>query len=139
MRISDWSSDVCSSDLAQVDGLYREQCVLDIGKLIIGPERLQGCEDFQKILAAYRFDNEAVAIAMDHHAVTRKFEIGRDAQSLTLVVPEQLGFSWRDGNCFFPGNIDILCICMNICIVMGKCQDCRSEERCVVKECCSRC
>src|SRR3546814_9249082 len=64
---------------SQVDGLYREQCVLDIGKLIIGPERLQGCEDFQKILAAYRFDNEAVAIAMDHHAVTRKFEIGRDA------------------------------------------------------------
>src|SRR3546814_11306069 len=104
MRISDWSSDVCSSDLAQVDGLYREQCVLDIGKLIIGPERLQGCEDFQKILAAYRFDNEAVAIAMDHHAVTRKFEIGRDAQSLTLVVPEQFGFSWRDGNCFFPGH-----------------------------------
>src|SRR3546814_372502 len=96
MRISDWSSDVCSSDL----------------------------EDFQKILAAYRFDNEAVAIAMDHHAVTRKFEIGRDAQSLTLVVPEQFGFSWRDGNCFFPGHIDLLCICMNICIVLGKCQDC---------------
>src|SRR3546814_10639857 len=124
MRISDWSSDVCSSDLAQVDGLYREQCVLDIGKLIIGPERLEVCEDFQKILAAYRFDNEAVAIAMDHHAVTRKFEIGRDAQSLTLVVPEQFGFSWRDGNCFFPGHIDLLCICMNICIVLGKCQDC---------------
>src|SRR3546814_1679538 len=70
---------------------------------------------------------------MDHHAVTRKFEIGRDAQSLTLVVPEQFGFSWRDGNCFFPGHIDLLCICMNICIVLGKCQDCspcrvRSEE-----------
>src|SRR3546814_2611068 len=64
---------------------------------------------------------------MDHHAVTRKFEIGRDAQSLTLVVPEQFGFSWRDGNCFFPGHIDLLCICMNICIVLGKCQD-RSEE-----------
>src|SRR3546814_11404041 len=61
---------------------------------------------------------------MDHHAVTRKFEIGRDAQSLTLVVPEQFGFSWRDGNCFFPGHIDLLCICMNICIVLGKCQDC---------------
>src|SRR3546814_11699808 len=59
-----------------------------------------------------------------HHAVTRKFEIGRDAQSLTLVVPEQFGFSWRDGNCFFPGHIDLLCICMNICIVLGKCQDC---------------
>src|SRR3546814_5843999 len=86
---------------------------------MIGPGRLQGCEDFQKILAADRFDNEAVAIAMDHHAVTRKFEIGRDAQSLTLVVPEQFGFSWRDGNCFFPGHIDLLCICMNIC---------RSEE-----------
>src|SRR3546814_15931300 len=68
--------------------------------------------------------NEAVAIAMDHHAVTRKFEIGWDAQSLTLVVPEQFGFSWRDGNCFFPGHIDLLCICMNICIVLGKCQDC---------------
>src|SRR3546814_1165914 len=43
------------------------------------------------------------------------------------------GFSWRDGNCFFPGHIDLLCICMNICIVLGKCQDCspcrvRSEE-----------
>src|SRR3546814_13857895 len=100
MRISDWSSDVCSSDL----------------------------EDFQKILAAYRFDNEAVAIAMDHHAVTRKFEIGRDAQSLTLVVPEQFGFSWRDGNCFFPGHIDLLCICMNIFIVLGKCHDCNPSR-----------
>src|SRR3546814_19617759 len=95
MRISDWSSDVCSSDL----------------------------EDFQKILAAYRFDNEAVAIAMDHHAVTRKFEIGTDAQSLTLVVPEQFGFSWRDGTFFFPGHIDLLSISKTICIVLGKCKD----------------
>src|SRR3546814_4818817 len=70
---------------SQVDGLYREQCVLDIGKLIIGPERLQGCEDFQKILAAYRFDNEAVAIAMDHHAVTRSEEHTSELQSLMRI------------------------------------------------------
>src|SRR3546814_3576771 len=43
---------------SQVYGLRREQCVIDIGKLVLGPERLQGCEDFQKILAAHRFDNE---------------------------------------------------------------------------------
>src|SRR3546814_13487552 len=54
---------------SQVYGLRREQCVIDIGKLVLGPERLQGCEDFQKILAAHRFDNEALAIALDHHAV----------------------------------------------------------------------
>src|SRR3546814_2342602 len=102
---------------------------MDIGKLGLGPERLQGCEDFQKILAAHRFDNEALAIAMDHHAVTGKLEIGRDAQRLALVVPEQFGFSRRSGIGLFPGHIDLLCIYLSICITPEECQDFRSEEQ----------
>src|SRR3546814_7454341 len=94
---------------SQVYGLRREQCVIDIGKLVLGPERLQGCEDFQKILAAHRFDNDAIAIAMDPHAVTGKLEIGRDAKRLALVVPEQFGFSRRSGIGLFPGHIALLC------------------------------
>src|SRR3546814_18483658 len=101
----------------------REQGVSDMGKLVLGTGRLQGCEAIQKILAAHRVDNEALVIAMDHHAVTGKLEIGGDAQRLALVVPEQFGFSRRSGIGLFPGHIDLLCIYMSICITPEECQD----------------
>src|SRR3546814_7499201 len=53
MRISDWSSDVCSSDLIIVTAQRREQNVRDVPMSIdvLGGEKLvnQGIEDVQRL------------------------------------------------------------------------------------------
>src|SRR3546814_20131910 len=78
-------------------GLRREQCVIDIGKLVLETERLQGSEDFQTILAATWFDNEALDIATDPHAVTGQHKLVRVAPRTARVVLDRLGLSPRRG------------------------------------------
>src|SRR3546814_18247799 len=112
MRISDWSSDVCSSDLVDEDGQRRAIAVIaDIG--VMGPQELIACD----------------ALARGGHA--REAEIGgigKDGREQrifvrTALTGAQIG-ERREESCFLRHLMK---------------QFRRSEERRVGKECVSTC
>src|SRR3546814_12642109 len=69
MRISDWSSDVCSSDLAEVEGIDDEA---DVGRVLAGLAQVRDLDELEGRLVHGRLEilvASPVAVGFLHHDV----------------------------------------------------------------------
>src|SRR3546814_11383940 len=78
MRISDWSSDVCSSDLIEVTALGRDRNELDRGRFIFAWHSASIDAEYARGLLAPDFDG-LVETLWGQHVVQKRAMIATDA------------------------------------------------------------
>jgi hypothetical protein len=101
---------------SQINLAQRQQRFINVRELIFGPKGFEVGKHSEEAATPDGFYDEPLPIAVDHHAVTRQFEIRRDADGLALVVAKEFGFAARNV-ILGLGHVDLLCICTNIYIV----------------------
>src|SRR3546814_8550936 len=89
MRISDWSSDVCSSDLAEVEGIDDEA---DVGRVLAGLAQVRDLDELEGRLVHGRLEilvARPVAVGFLHHDVAlqqQALEHPRDVEGGILRI-----------------------------------------------------
>src|SRR3546814_4340968 len=84
MRISDWSSDVCSSDLLHVVG--KDALLVELGRFLeIRVLELHVLDQLADLVTAVRLDDRLIVVTT-HGAATK----------LELVIPDRLGARLRN-------------------------------------------
>src|SRR3546814_5900123 len=95
MRISDWSSDVCSSDLAEVDPcLRRFDLAFHVGELdadrLVADERLAESLALLRPFGGLGHRDAGVGAAAHRHAEQLAVEVAHDADETGLFLPAQV-------------------------------------------------